>query len=64
MVTSKNVSRNFPTWTMVNGREKEGTMTCNYTLWFEEGKLVEIRNEFNFTCERNSDTWEHFSKLF
>lgn len=64
MVTSIKQNRNFPVFTLINGKSKESSMTCEYTLWFEDGKLVEVRNGFNFICESNSEAWEHFSKLF
>lgn len=57
-------TREFPIYIVINGKEKRSTMTCTYKLWFEDKKLIDVRNEFGFSCEKNSDSWAFFSKKY
>lgn len=37
------------------------TFDINYTLWFKNGVLVEIRNEFHHCVEKNSEIWSFYN---
>ena len=44
-----------------NGNQK--SVTFNYSIYFKDGKLDDIRNEYGFSVETTSDTWEHFNNI-
>lgn len=39
-------------------------LKVEYTLWFENDKLVEVRNECNFCIEKNSECWSYFDNKY
>lgn len=39
---------------------KGKTKAYNYSLEFEDGKLVNVRNIFGFSVDKKSGIWSHF----
>jgi hypothetical protein len=44
----------------------ERWFSVRYTLYFKgkDFELVDIRNEYNFSVEKNSEVWDHFQEMF
>lgn len=45
-------------------RGKERHRKVTYILWFDNTKLVEVRNELGSTVEQQSECWEFFNKKY
>ena len=39
-------------------------LKVEYTLWFEDDKLVEVRNEGNFCIDKKSECWSYFNNRY
>ena len=37
------------------------TFDVTYTLWYKNGVLVEIRNEFHYWVSKDSEIWEFYN---
>jgi hypothetical protein len=44
------------------GKERHKKVT--YGLWFKDGVLTDVVNEFGFTVEKNSECWEFFNNKY
>lgn len=56
--------RKFSNFYWNGKRMVEEFFTYHYILWFENDKLVEVRNQSGYACETESDTWDYFSKIY
>ena len=43
---------------------KDSTKTYEYSLEIENGKIVNIRNIYGFSVDKNSGVWEDFHKKY
>lgn len=50
--------RLYPYFSHRDGKYKVQTVT--YILWFENEQLIDVRNEYGFSIEKDSECFEYF----
>jgi hypothetical protein len=51
-------------WTHKNSTGALEILSVEYTLFFKNGQIVDIRNEFHYSVEQGSDCWNYFQRKF
>lgn len=53
-------------WILRVGEDKTVTISSHYTLYFKDGDktISDIRNQFGFSVEKESECWEYFTKKY
>ena len=50
------------TYTWRNGKGEQQSLTVKYTLHYNNGVLTNVINQNGYTCEKNSEVFEYFTK--
>lgn len=59
-MTYQRDKRFYPYFSPRDGRYKNHVVV--YTLWFNDnGTLIDVRNEYHFSVEKESEVWEYYS---
>lgn len=59
-----NYKREFMYHPYVNDNGFNRTVKVEYTLWFQDNQLLEVRNEYGYCVEYESGCWEYFNKKY
>jgi hypothetical protein len=52
------IKRNF----VETADKKYEPVDLEYTLYYQDGKLIDVRNSFNSSVQQGSQIWDHFNK--